>query len=123
MLDEYGRATAARPVDIPLPPIQVSLVHLGTMSPNAEERMDQVSIAISGMSCGGCVAAVTRALSAVPGVTVQAVEVGSASVVLEPGIGQLSSVEAAIERAGFDVVKGRVLNVAAPEKRSAKTDA
>ncbi len=85
--------------------------------------METVTIAISGMSCGHCVAAVTKALSVLPGVTVKAVDVGSASVQLEPGVGSLSAVEAAIDGAGFDVVKGRVLNVAAAEKLTTETDA
>ena len=85
--------------------------------------METVKIAISGMSCGHCVAAVTKALNALPGVTVQGVAVGSASVQLEPGVGSLSAVEAAIDGAGFDVVKGRVLNVAAAAKLTTNTDA
>jgi copper chaperone len=42
--------------------------------------MQQTTIAISGMTCGGCVSAVRKALGAVPGVHVDAVTVGSASV-------------------------------------------
>ena len=85
--------------------------------------MEPVTVTISGMSCGHCVTAVTKALSALPGVSVQNVEVGSASVLIEPGVGALSSVESAIHAAGFDVVKGRVLNVSDVEKRSDKMDA
>ena len=85
--------------------------------------MDATTISISGMSCSHCVNAVQKALAAVPGVTVQEVKVGSATIVLEPGVGSLAAAESAVDGAGFDVVKGRVLNVAAAEKRHEKSDA
>lgn len=74
--------------------------------------MDAVTIGISGMSCAHCVSAVQKALAALPGVVVHDVKVGSASVSIDPAAGSMSSVEHAIDEAGFDVVKGRVLNVA-----------
>ena len=43
-----------------------------------------VTLEISGMSCGHCVAAVKSALNAAPGVAVQDVTIGSATVKLEP---------------------------------------
>jgi copper chaperone len=85
--------------------------------------MDATTISISGMSCSHCVNAVQKALATVPGVTVQEVTVGSATIVLEPGVGSLSAAEAAVDGAGFDVVKGRVLNVAAAAKLDEKSDA
>lgn len=85
--------------------------------------METVTIQISGMSCGHCVATVQKALAAVPGVVVQAVQIGSATVVIDPAIGSLSAAESAIDAAGYDVVTGRVLNVAAAEKLQAKSDA
>ncbi|MBS0196158.1 MAG: heavy-metal-associated domain-containing protein [Planctomycetes bacterium] len=39
-----------------------------------------ISLVIGGMSCEHCVGAVSRALSAIPGVRVQAVMVGSATI-------------------------------------------
>ena len=42
--------------------------------------MKEIQIDISGMSCGHCVARVTKALSSVPGVRVDDVQVGSARV-------------------------------------------
>jgi len=42
--------------------------------------MVQLQIAITGMTCAHCVARVTKALGAVPGVQVEKVEVGSARV-------------------------------------------
>lgn len=74
--------------------------------------METVTIAISGMSCGHCVSAVQRALTAVPGVEVQAVSIGSATITIDPATGSRAAAEAAIDAAGFDVVTGRVLNVA-----------
>lgn len=42
--------------------------------------MERTTIAITGMSCGHCVAGVRRALEAVDGVRVEEVRVGSATV-------------------------------------------
>jgi copper chaperone len=79
--------------------------------------MASVTIAINGMSCGHCVAAVSKALAAVPGVTVEAVQIGSATVAIDPALGSLAAAEAAIDAAGYDVVKGRVLNIAMADTR------
>ena len=72
--------------------------------------MESKTITISGMSCGHCVTAVTKALTEVPGVTVQDVQIGSATVELESAAA-LTAAEAAIGEAGYDVVTGRTLNV------------
>ncbi len=85
--------------------------------------MEKVAIAISGMSCGHCVTAVQKALAAVPGVVVESVQIGSATVVVDPATGALSAAESAIDAAGYDVVKGRVLNVATAEKLPSKSNA
>ncbi|HYW50666.1 MAG TPA: cation transporter [Gemmatimonadaceae bacterium] len=68
------------------------------------------TISISGMTCGHCVTAVRKALQSVPGVTIQDVKVGSAAVEFDSPA-TLASAEAAITDAGYDVVKGRTLNV------------
>jgi copper chaperone len=81
--------------------------------------MNSETITISGMSCGHCVDAVRKALAAVPGVTVQEVRIGSATVGIDPPTGTLAAVESAIDAAGYDVVKGRVLQVAPDSQRSA----
>jgi copper chaperone len=75
--------------------------------------METATISISGMSCGHCVSAVRKALGAVPGVVVEDVTVGSATVSVDTAHRSLTAVETAINAAGFDVVKGRVLNVSA----------
>ena len=85
--------------------------------------MEKVVIGISGMSCGHCVTAVQKALAAVPGVVVESVQIGSATVVLDPAKGSLSAAELAIDAAGYDVVTGRVLNVATAEKLPSKSNA
>ena len=85
--------------------------------------MDTVTIGINGMSCSHCVAAVQKALAGVHGVTVEAVRIGSATVVLDPELTTRSAVEAAIDAAGYEVVSGRVLNITAAAKADAKSDA
>ena len=85
--------------------------------------MESATIGINGMSCGHCVAAVSKALAAVPGVTVDAVTIGSATIAIDPALGSLAAAEAAIDAAGYDIAKGRVLNIAMAEKHDAKSDA
>jgi copper chaperone len=58
-------------------------------------------IAIEGMSCGHCVAAVRHALEATPGVEVVHVAVGDARVRRDPARADRAAVEAAIVEAGF----------------------
>jgi copper chaperone CopZ len=81
------------------------------------------TIQINGMSCAHCVAAVKKALTAVPGVTVREVAIGRAVVTLDPAGGSLAAVEAAIDDAGYDVVTGRVLNIAPAVTRDTTPDA
>ena len=64
--------------------------------------MEEISFAIAGMSCGGCVNSVRNALARVPGVKVQEVEVGSARLMYDPDITNADSIRAAIARAGFE---------------------
>jgi copper chaperone len=84
---------------------------------------EPVSIRISGMSCGHCVSAVRKALEAVPGVAVQSVEIGSAVVQFDAARSTIADAEAAIDAAGYDVVKGRVLNVSAAPSTATPPDA
>jgi copper chaperone CopZ len=68
--------------------------------------MEEATLSIQGMHCEGCVASVTRALRAVPGVEPLAVKVGEARVSLDPARASLGAVREAIEAAGFDVLPG-----------------
>ena len=79
--------------------------------------MDSKTVMISGMSCGHCVTAVRKALTGVAGVAVTDVQIGSATVDLE-SLAALAAAELAIDEAGYDVVKGRTLNVAAPNSQA-----
>lgn len=60
-----------------------------------------LTLEISGMSCGHCVAAVKSALHAAPGVAVQDVTIGSATVTLEPQISP-DIVLGAVREAGYE---------------------
>ncbi len=68
-----------------------------------ESLMEQMSLRIAGMSCGGCVNSVRNALARLPGVQVRQVEVGSATVVYDPSVPGPESVRRAIVNAGFEV--------------------
>lgn len=47
--------------------------------------MDELTLKITGMSCGHCVGQVTKALTRLDGVQVHSVKVGEAIVVYDPG--------------------------------------
>ncbi|MDN3576730.1 cation transporter [Chitinimonas viridis] len=66
--------------------------------------MEQV-FKVEGMSCGGCVASVERAVKAVAGVSAVQVRLAEAeaTVVFEPQQATVAAIRAAIEAAGFDV--------------------
>ena len=63
--------------------------------------MQRISIPIAGMSCGGCVATVRKALTQLAGVPVDEVAVGTATVSFDPAVTSLEALRAAITRAGF----------------------
>ena len=60
---------------------------------------------IEGMSCGGCVNSLTRVLKSVPGIEPLKIEVGKASLRLDSDKATSDSVKAAVERAGFQLVR------------------
>ena len=68
--------------------------------------MENVTLKVQGMTCGGCVASVTRVLKSVPGVSDVAVTLqpGVANVTFDPARTQAPALRAAIEDAGYDVV-------------------
>ena len=76
------------------------------MATEMATEMETVSLNVQGMTCGGCVASVTRVLKAVPGVA-------DAAVTLQPGVATVTfdtartgtaALCSAIEDAGYDVV-------------------
>ncbi len=68
--------------------------------------METITMNVKGMSCGGCVASVTRVLKAVPGVADVAVTLtpGVAKVTFDPARTAAPALRSAIEDAGYDVV-------------------
>jgi copper chaperone CopZ len=64
--------------------------------------MPSVKLNISGMSCGRCVAHVEKALSALPGVTVHTVTIGSAEVEVDAGSAASVSLVEAVRKAGYE---------------------
>lgn len=67
--------------------------------------METTTLRIDGMTCGGCVASVTRVLQAVPGVTEASVTLtpGAATVTFDAARTNVPALRVAIEGAGFDV--------------------
>jgi copper chaperone len=66
--------------------------------------MDKLTMQITGMTCGHCVAGVTRALKGVPGVTVDQVAIGTASVAYDPTATTPADITTAVEDEGYHVV-------------------
>ena len=69
--------------------------------------MEKIELKVEGMTCGGCSSSVEKALNAQSGI--QAVsashEEDKVSVDFDPAIIAQAAIEAAIEDAGFDVIK------------------
>jgi copper chaperone len=67
--------------------------------------METVKLNVQGMTCGGCVASVTRVLKATPGVTDAQVTLqpGAATVTFDPAKVEVGHLKAAIVGAGFVV--------------------
>lgn len=63
--------------------------------------MKETTIAVEGMSCGHCVAAVKGALQGLDGVEVREVKVGSATVDYDPQAVTPEQIAAAIESEGY----------------------
>lgn len=66
--------------------------------------MSEATIKIGGMSCDGCVKAVTRALSSARGVSDLRVSVGEAKVTIDPATARTEDLRDRVEDAGFDVL-------------------
>lgn len=69
--------------------------------------METITMNVKGMTCGGCVASVTRVLKSVPGVSDVAVTLnpGAAKVTFDPAKTAAPSLRNAVEDAGYDVVE------------------
>ena len=67
----------------------------------------KLTMQISGMSCGHCVGAVTRALKGVDGVNVERVTVGNATVSYDPATTSPTTITQAIEDEGYGVLSAR----------------
>lgn len=63
---------------------------------------DQETLSVSGMHCEHCVEAVRDALSALDGVTVEAVEIGSATVAHDGSVSR-TQLAAALDDAGYSL--------------------
>lgn len=68
--------------------------------------MTKILLQIGGMTCGGCVASVTKVLKAVPGVADVAVnlQAGTADVAFDAARASPQALRAAIEAAGYDAL-------------------
>ncbi len=67
----------------------------------SKEATAAVVLAISGMTCGGCAGAVTRALSAVPGVVEARVDLAGGRATVT-GTARADDLVRAVQAAGFD---------------------
>ena len=63
--------------------------------------MNNVTLVIDGMGCGGCIKNVRKALDGLPGVVVENITVGAATVRLDPPASSTASVVEALARAGY----------------------
>ena len=64
--------------------------------------MRTVKLEVTGMSCGHCVQSVKEALAAVPGVTVENVQVGSASLTFDESKVTVADLVDAVYNAGYE---------------------
>ena len=63
--------------------------------------MQHTTLHIEDMSCGHCLQAVNRALSAVPGVEIESVQMGRAEVRYDEATTSPAALEAAVSEAGY----------------------
>ena len=64
--------------------------------------MKKLKLEVSGMSCGHCVLAVREALDSVPGVKVEQVQVGSATVSFDENKTSVGDLVDAVYSAGYE---------------------
>jgi copper chaperone CopZ len=63
--------------------------------------MEKLSLAIDGMSCGHCLSRVKQALAATPGVRVDDVSIGAASVSYDATVTSAAKIAGAVSAAGY----------------------
>ena len=66
--------------------------------------MNRMTMNISGMTCGHCVGAVTKALESIEGVAVEQVTVGRATVSYDPTAVSPARIADALEQEGYSAV-------------------
>jgi copper chaperone CopZ len=64
--------------------------------------MEKTHLAIRGMGCNGCVSKVSIALASLPGVVVENVKLGAASVLIDPAKTTSRQLVEAMAAIGFD---------------------
>lgn len=64
--------------------------------------MNELHFEIYGMSCGHCLASVRDALGSVPGVTVRDVQIGKATVLVDPTQASVGAIIDAVQDAGYE---------------------
>ena len=65
--------------------------------------MDRIQMNISGMTCGHCVGAVSRALKSLPAVDIEQVTVGTATISYDPDRTPFDRIVEAIQDEGYGV--------------------
>ena len=65
--------------------------------------MERLTMKIDGMTCGNCVAHVTKALKALEGVTLERVSIGTATVTFDPETVSPDRIRSAVEEEGYAV--------------------
>ena len=65
--------------------------------------MERITVKIDGMTCGNCVAHVSKALEALAGVHVEQVQIGTATVSFDPESTSGRKISKAIEDEGYTV--------------------
>lgn len=66
--------------------------------------MERVTLEITGMTCGHCVGAVSKALRGLGGVEVESIEVGTATLTFDPSRVSRAQLDAAVAEEGYQVV-------------------
>ena len=69
--------------------------------------MEHVTLHIEGMSCGHCLNAVNRALATLPGVEIESVQMGRATLRYDERTTSPEALEAAVADAGYRATVGK----------------